>query len=582
MKNIIRSKLQKKTRFLYVLIVLILGSVFLNIFISENATLIEPDFKVSKSLLPPLFSSESGFYKNSFALSLSSSYENAKILYTLDGSKPKSGSFVYSEPIIIDSRENDENTISEIPTSPRWLPPLKSVSKAFVVRAVVVYNSDEISEIVTHTYFIQGTHSAEYTLPVVSIVTDNINLFDYKKGIYVMGKMYENKSNYIKENIPLNLPWWRYPANYNEHGKNSYRPVNIEFFEKNKTLGFSVSASARVSGNATRGYAQKSLSIYFNKNASVDILKYKLFETDTTSSFKHFALKNGGNDWNKTLFRDLLMQTLMNEMGLDAPSYRSVIVFINGEYWGIHQMCERMNEDYVGIKYGLDPQNIKIVKYLESSPYGNKFDDSEYMNLLEFVKNNDLSLPQNYSVVKSRIDVKNYIDYVVSEVFFANSDWPHNNFMFWRYIGPSDTDSLLLKQEDGKFRWLMTDFDFGYGGSVDVDYNMLTKTKEDFLFSHLILNAEFKELFLDRFKYQLENTFQPNIALAKIDSISKVLSPEMQEHIDRWRVIVSVQNWNKNIDLMRNFAEKRPGIQAQQLNDFFGLKGSNRIDTKKQ
>jgi hypothetical protein len=45
---------------------------------------------------------------------------------------------------------------------------------------------------------------------------------------------------------------------------------------------------------------------------------------------------------------------------------------------------------------------------------------------------------------------------------------------------------------------------------------------------------------------------------------------------------VSVQNWNKNIDLMRNFAEKRPGIQAQQLNDFFGLKGSNRIDTKKQ
>jgi len=565
-----------------VLIVLILCSIFLNLFFSEKATLLETEFKVSKNLSAPLFSSESGFYKNSFALSLSSSYGNAKILYTLDGSEPKSGSLVYSEPIIIDSRENDDNTISEIPTSPRWLPPLKNVNKAVVVRAAVVSNSYEISETATHTYFIQGNHSTDYSLPVISIVTDNINLFDYNKGIYVMGKMYENKSNYIKEDIPLNLPWWRYPANYSEHGKDSYRPVNIEFFEKNKTLGFSVSANARVSGNATRGYGQKSLSIYFNKNSSVDILRYKLFEKNTTSRFRHFALKNGGNDWNKTLFRDFFMQTLMNEMGLDAPSYRSVIVFINGEYWGIHQMCERMNEDYVGIKYGLDPHNIKIAKYQESNRFGNKFDDSEYMNLLKFVKNNDISLPQNYSVVKSKMDIENYIDYVVAEVFFANNDWPHNNFLFWRYINPASSDSVIIKQKDGKFRWLMTDFDFGYGGSVDVNYNMLAKTKEDFLFNRLILNATFMELFLDRFKYHLENTFQPNNAFTKIDSISKILSPEMQEHIDRWRVIESMQNWNKNIALMRNFAEKRSGIQVQQLNDFFRLEGNNRIDIKKQ
>lgn len=581
MKNIIRSKLQNKTSFLYVLIVLILGSVFLNIFISENATLIEPDFKVSKSLLPPLFSSESGFYNNSFALSLSSSYENAKILYTLDGSEPKSGSFVYSEPIIIDSRENDENTISEIPTSPRWLPPLKSVSKAVVVRAVVVYNSDEISEIVTHTYFIQVTHSAEYTLPVVSIVTDNINLFDYKKGIYVMGKMYENKSNYIKENIPLNLPWWRYPANYNEHGKNSYRPVNIEFFEKNKTLGFSVSASARVSGNATRGYGQKSLSIYFDKHASVDILKYKLFEEDTTLSFKHFALKNGGNDWNKTLFRDLFMQSLMNEMGLDAPSYRSVIVFINGEYWGIHQMCERMNEDYLAIKYGLEIGNVKIAKYIEENSNGNKFDDTEYMSLLKFIKENDLSKEKNYEFVKSKIDIENYIDYTISEIFFANTDWPHNNFMFWRYINPSFADSSVQIEKDGKFRWLMADFDFGYGASASVDYNMLIKAKEDFLFSELIDNEEFKNTFIEKFHWHLEHMFRSEIALKKIDSLENLLLPEILQHIDRWRVIGSVENWKSNIQVMRNFAIKRPEIQANQLNIFFYLTGDKKLVLKK-
>ena len=63
--------------------------------------------------------------------------------------------------------------------------------------------------------------------------------------------------------------------------------------------------------------------------------------------------------------------------------------------------------------------------------------------------------------------------------------------------------------------------------------------------------------------------------------MQKVLSPEMQEHIDRWRVIGSYDQWLENVEVLRNFAIQRPEIQAKQLNDFFHLKGSKMITIKK-
>src|ERR1051326_8144010 len=134
-------------------------------------------------------------------------------------------------------------------------------------------------------------------------------------------------------------------------GSNSERAVHIELFEK-EGKGFSAPAGVRINGNATRRYGQKSLRVTFSKKYGREGLEYPLFIGDSSQVYHCFILRNSGNDWNKTLFRDSFMQSLMAGGFADIQRSRPCIVFINGEYWGIHDIRERLDENYVAGAYG--------------------------------------------------------------------------------------------------------------------------------------------------------------------------------------------------------------------------------------
>ena len=104
------------------------------------------------------------------------------------------------------------------------------------------------------------------------------------------------------------------------------------------------------------------MRIGFDKKYGTGQLNYKLFTNDDITNFNSFLLRNSGNDWDKTMFRDAFMQALMKNTNVDIQDYRPSIVFINGEYWGIHNIRERFDEYYLANKYRLSPDSVTILE----------------------------------------------------------------------------------------------------------------------------------------------------------------------------------------------------------------------------
>ncbi len=528
-----------------------------------------PELKLDVRLHTPECLIKGGFYEDAVSVSLNVS-SSEKIYYTLDGSEPSLSSAVYSKPIVIQSKTNSANVFSVIPSSTRWKPPVGEVFKGTTLRAISVDADNNKSTELIRTFFVDEKGKKRYSLPVIAITVNQADFFGYEDGIYVMGKQYEDKDYYLKKNIRLDAPWWEYPSNYLMRGSNSERPIHIEFYDENGNLGFEQNAGARISGNATRGFSQKSLRVCFDKKYGIEQLSYKIFPNNEVTSFNSLILRNAGNDWTKTMFRDAFMQSLMSNSNLETQDYRPAIVFINGEYWGVHNIRERVDENYLANKYKMSTDSIVILQLTGTLFYGKKNDQDAFSSLLDFIKSNDLSQDKNYEFVEQQIDITNFMDFIISNVYFCNSDWPNNNVKFWRCrSGISTHDSVGVR--DGRWRWILydTDWGFGYTGKEDYQMNLLEKAKKvssiGVIFGGLLKNKAFSEKFISRFDFHITKTFDETTVISRINEFEHKLKPEMQEHINRWRVIGSNSNWESNVEELRDFAKKRPAIQKEHL-----------------
>jgi hypothetical protein len=540
-----------------------------------------PPLQLDNNLVMPEFIYENAFNTSPFYLNIKEP-SSAEVYYTTDGTEPTLSSMHYTGPLRIDDRTPERNKLSVIPTSPRWKPPIGNVFKGTVVRAIAV-NENRKSKESIKTFFVSGQGKEKYTVPVIALTVNEKHLFGYHQGIYVLGKTYVDKDNYIRKYIPLDIPWWEYPSNYLWRGMDSERPAHIEFYDPLNPGGFEAHVGIRIHGNATRGFAQKSLRVCFRKKYGQEKLKYALFPDTGVKEFSSFILRNSGNDWNKTMFRDAFMQDLMKGTMVDVQAYRPSVVFINGEYWGIHNIRERFDENYLADKYHLKKDSVVILELSGRVIYGDKSDQDDFSDLLAFVKKNDLSKKINYETVLKQIDIRSFIDFVIANVYFCNSDWPNNNVKFWRSTSSSDS----LQPADGRWRWMLydTDWGFGYNSASSGSSNLLNKAMKEgsvgILFTALLNNKDFKADFISRFQFLLNSAFKTDVCLQKIETFKNQLAPEMPEHIRRWRAIDGYNEWLENIEVLKDFAQKRPKIQADQLNDFFHLTGSGQFYIEK-
>jgi hypothetical protein len=304
-------------------------------------------------------------------------------------------------------------------------------------------------------------------------------------------------------------------------------------------------------------------------------------------SVKRLVLHNGGQDWaipyrgdwgNWTLIRNQLADDLALELGGYASHDQPALLFINGEPWGIYQIRERLDDHFLADYYGIETADF--IKAPELSPGQTiLMGDSEHWDhLLQFVETHDLTDPANYAYVRSQIDMANFIDYNILQIYAANADWPHHNVHQFR-----------PRVQGGRWHWLFWDTDGGFGAypiepysRVDSDWiqhvlkysHPKTDGRDLLLLRRLLETPVFFQRFLSRSADLLNTTLAPSSVIAHIDVLAAELEPDIAYEAIRWP---NSTDWASNVQELRDFAQRRPDFVRQHIIEGFGLSGTAQL-----
>ncbi|MCC5943109.1 MAG: CotH kinase family protein [Balneolaceae bacterium] len=529
---------------------------------------ISGQFTSSDVVEPPIFSHQSGFYSSDLNLVLSHPNPQAQIYYTTDGSDPSTESTLYSDPVRLTNRSSESNTISMIPTNRiteggrRWIESAGTIRKGNVIRAIAVVNG-EVSAETARTIFIFDEGENAYPLPVVSIITDSLNLFDDEIGIYVAG-------NYYDEDID-------WTGNYYQRGREWERPARFEFFEPDGSLALAQDIGIRIHGGWTRRLPMKSLRLYARSDYGESRFNIKMFDDLDDDRFNRFILRNSGNDFGNSMFMDAAAQSLIRHFNVDTQAYKPVIVYLNGEYWGIHNVRERYDRRYLERVYGADPDNIDLMSGSQTVKEG---DSENYEQLIQFVQSSDFSDGELYNELLKRVDIDNFLDYYSAQIYYGNTDWPQNNIDYWRSRTDYNPDAPVGL--DGRWRWLLYDVDRSLGFLTDASFDMIewvtverslqnNRTYPNLLLRSFLDNESFYHEFINRIADHLNTAFLPNRVSQVIDSLKTPLNPVIEEHIHRWQNHRSRGHWENWVTDMHRYGEDRPKYLRKHMKDHFDI-----------
>ncbi|MCP4313659.1 MAG: T9SS type A sorting domain-containing protein [Bacteroidetes bacterium] len=462
----------------------------------------------------PVFSIQGGLYAGSLTIELTTPGPGAVVRYSTDGSEPNSGSLEYKEPI--------------------------SILFSQVIKARVFETDKLPGEVATESFIINNATS----LPVLSISTGHHNLWGFDFGLY-------------QRNL-----------------KNREVFSHLEYFNESGSKAFQINAGLQLFGSQIFLFDQKPFSIYFRNRYGQDSLNYNLFRNKDLHTFHSLVLRNGGNDNNLTMIRDGFGAALIEgEMDMDSQSYQPVVVYMNGEYWGIFNFREKLNEEYLAGNHGINPAYVDI---LEDSLRLNNGDANDYRGLLDFVTNNDLSLEKNYEYVAGKIDVSQFTNYMSYKIYGGYRQWQVNN-KYWKE-----------RTRDSKWRWMAFDLEHCFAGPGGDNYDQNTFIRalepgEDsndwhtLLFRKLMGNKLFREAFIQRTALYLNTVFEESRVISVIDSLQSQIKDEMDLHIQRWEAPVSKAIWSQNMDRLRDYARQRNQYMFAHMKNYFSLADTSKL-----
>jgi hypothetical protein len=530
----------------------------------------------------PHFSLSPGFYVEDQILEISNMDSVAIIRYTVNGDEPTESSQVYSGPIQLRSRAGVANGISMIRTNldpylwlPDWDPPTGEVFKANVIRAKAFRDGYQPSEITTSTYFVDAEiHNRYATLPVISLSSDSNHLFNYNTGIYVPGIHHH--------------PGESHTGNYFQDWE---KPAHIEYFEPGGNLGFAQDVGIRIQGGTSPASPQKGLHVIARNEYGKNRISYPIFQHDPSrardlTEYKRFIIRSWGSLITGNLFNDAFGQRLMAKSDMDIQAYQPAIVFINGEYWGIHELREaNKNSWYYQYHYDIDREEpgYDILLHTERNgmPYAeiDEGDDIHWNEMMNYVNTHNMKIPEHYEHLKTMIDMENFIEYMGHCIYSGKWDWPNSNDASWRPRTP-----------DGKWRWIQFDMETSFGVATGLSilfsmlgpqYNMLEATivGTDIptfgqygphpILKKIYNNEEFKSDFIQWFDEHMENEFHPDTMNLLLDKMVAEISPYIEEYKQRWPFIGDLNgSWGEAIDIVREFIELRPGYMREHLLEY--------------
>ena len=329
----------------------------------------------------------------------------------------------------------------------------------------------------------------------------------------------------------------------------------------------------RIHGNFTRTANIKSLRFYARKEYGDSDFDYQFFKDKEQDSYKRFILRNSGNDYAWAYMRDVLMQDISNNLPFDTQNSQVAEVYLNGEFWGIHYMKERYDRFYLKENYGLEEDEVDIVEDYYTVVND---DDNNYKALLKFIGNNDMSDSLNYAYLNTKLDTESYLNYIACNWFFAQNDWPQNNYKYWRKKTDTYTPDAPYGH-DGKWRCMMFDTDYGFGRIQTYTFDIVEFMLNEMTGWSVVLlqnligsdekpgNPEFRRNFITTLADLMNANFKEEYTLSKIDSMVNLLDVKIDEHIRRWSSPKNRAVWEGKVDVLREFALNRPTYMREHM-----------------
>jgi hypothetical protein len=493
----------------------------------------------SEAKIPLLFTPTSGFYVNSVFVTLSTEYSSSIIRYTLDGSSVSTSGRIYSQPI--------------------------ELTSTTVIRAKTFVNDEPVSEDISHIYQL----NFDGQLPVLSLATDEENLYG-DSGIF---------------------------DNNTERGDEWEKPVSVNFIDHDGK-SFRINSGMRIHGGLTRrrDYPKQSLRLFFRNLYGDSKLKFKVFDSKKVDEFDRLIVHSGGSSdqyyqpWgtNKqwTLLRDPLNHGLLFEENGTVSASKPVILYINGEVWGLYHIRERVDDSYLQSNYFINDADLLRA---ENDEVGIESGDLDSWNeAYSFFENNSFLGSTNYNKAKELINIANFTDFQIYNIFIGNWDCPHNNIYFFRE-----------RSDLAKWNWIMWDTDVSLGslgGGLPPEMNTLewatrdeimpefagSGDSDEYLWSTLFLrrlleNEDYKKYFINRFADLMNTTLSPEHIQAAFNNQVNKIENDIHFEIDRWED-ASLQDWQNGILSVNDWVEDRSYYQKQHLIEKFGLSSSQELN----
>lgn len=484
---------------------------------SPNTSTAFEGYAQAPSFVPP-----PGFHNNAATVVITSC-DACSIHVTMDGRDPDTGSTVYAGPI--------------------------TMEQTGVIKAMA-YRTGHLPSVVTAgSYFIDATSD----LPVISLSVHPDSLFDDTLGLYELGP--EADTVY---------PFWG--ANFwDERGIE----VRFEYFDEARVKRIDQDVELRIhGGRSSRNKPQRPLRLTARDRYGKDRMEYPFFpEKPAAASFKRLVLRNSGSDWCQAHYRDGFWHQLALHAGLDIDvlGFKPSVVYLNGAYWGIHNIRERVDVDYLALNHGEERDAILL---MDEENHVIQGDSLHFDSLQWFIRGHDMADDVHFAFVDSLIDLKSFTDYFALEMFAGNSDWPSNNLKYWK---PSI--------HEGKWRYLMYDLDATLAAApwIPIDFDMffwVLVHRDGFIhaeiFESLMERPEFRRGFLNRLADLMNTCLSPDAMLAENDRIRRTIRDEIPRHFTRWGTDPSTWELHSG-QMLPEWMRERGDHMREDVLEWYGL-----------
>jgi hypothetical protein len=444
-----------------------------------------------------------------------------------------------------------------VPTSLQWRHPLAGLPAAGILAAA----ENGRGPMRIHTV-LEVDHGE---LPVLSLVAPDAAFFDPDSGLLVVGNTMFNAPSDLERSYARDPRFWKYPGNFHGRGKQWERGAVLQCLAPEGEEQWQVKARIRINGQMTRGFPQHALRVLLDEPLRAAPWG------DVSAGATSFVIRAAGNDQVKAMMRDAYQHGLCDGLSFEVSKAMPCVLYINGAYWGLHHLRQRMDDEELARRYDVKPKKITIVEDLGVLYKGDPSAPDQLLGLVANVERWDGQVAEVAQLIEAQLDVPEFLQYMAAQMVLGNMDWPRQNVKYWRYEGKPSNGTKL----DGRWHMVMGDSDLGFGANASPEHDMFQKVRPldsptARLFMGMMRSSIYRELFRSVADDLVSGPLSSARCKAELDRMVLRLSPEMQRHTARWRKPVDVAHWNREVLVLREFADKRQEAVRAQLHRFIG------------